>query len=126
MSAFTLDELLDLEHLGWQSLCDSRGGTYYGSVMTPDGLFILADGTTMTRDDVAGSLDGMPGWSSYRITGARLIPLGPEAAALTYRASASRADLPEPFTALMSSVYRRIDGRAALSLYQQTPAQPHD
>jgi hypothetical protein len=122
MDAFTLDELLDLEHAGWQSLCDSRGGTYYGAVMLPDALFILADGTTMTRDETANSMDGMPGWDSYEITGATLVPLGPDAAALTYKASSSRAGLDEPFTALMSSVYRRIDGEPRLALYQQTSA----
>lgn len=76
----------------------------------------------MTRDEIANSMDGMPGWDSYEITGATLVPLGPDAAALTYKATASRAGLDEPFTALMSSVYRRIDGEPRLALYQQTSA----
>ncbi|HIW92869.1 MAG TPA: nuclear transport factor 2 family protein [Candidatus Corynebacterium avicola] len=121
MDAFTLEELLDLEHAGWRSLCESRGGTYYGELMMPDALFILADGSTMSRGEIAESLDGMPGWDAYEISDATLLPLGPDAAALTYRATSSRSGLAEPFTALMSSVYRRVDGRPRLALYQQTP-----
>lgn len=120
MGAPTLDELLGLEHEGWRSLCESRGGTFYGDLMTPDAVFILVDGATMSRDEVAASLDGAPGWDSYEIAEARLVELGPDAAALVYRAAATRADLPEPFVALMSSVYRRVDGRLRLALYQQT------
>ena len=120
MDAFTLGELLALEHAGWQSLCESRGGSYYGPLMMPEALFILVDGSTMTRDEITDSLDGMPGWDSYDISDATLLPLGSDAAALTYQATSSRADLAEPFTALMSSVYRRVEGQARLSLYQQT------
>lgn len=120
MSDFTLDELLAVENAGWRSLCDSKGGTFYGQLMTAEAVFILVNGMAMTRGDIAGSLDGAPGWDSYEITDARLIPLGNDTAALIYRAKSSRADLPEPFAALMSSVYRRIDGRLRLALYQQT------
>ncbi|WP_238148168.1 hypothetical protein [Rothia halotolerans] len=62
-------------------------------------MFILVDGTVMTRDEIAGSLDGMLAWESYEI---------------------GDAGLAEPFVALMSSTYRRIDGEPRLALYQQT------
>ncbi|GGA59809.1 hypothetical protein GCM10011490_07400 [Pseudoclavibacter endophyticus] len=120
MSAFTLDELLGLEHAGWTSLCDSTGGTFYGELMTPDALFVLVNGAVMTRDEIAASLDGAPGWESFEITDARLVDAGEDAAALIYRATSSRSDLAEPFTAIMSSVYRRVEGRPRLALYQQT------
>lgn len=120
MCIFSLDELLEVENAGWRSLCESRGGTFYGRVMTPDALFILANGMAMTRDDVATSMDGAPAWDSYEISEAQLAPLGEDSVALVYRATASRADLPEPFVALMSSVYRSIDGQPRLALYQQT------
>lgn len=120
VSNFTLNELLAIEHAGWRSLCASRGGSFYGELMTPEGVFILVNGMAMTRHEIAGSLDGAPAWDSYEITDARLIPVGDEAVALAYRSTARRADLPEPFVALMSSVYVRIDGRPRLALYQQT------
>lgn len=120
MDSITLDEALAVEHAGWDSLCESTGGTFYGQLMLPDAVFVLANGMVMTRDDVAGSLDGAPGWESYDISNARLIPIGEESAALVYRAESSRPDLTEPFVALMSSIYRRVDGELRLALYQQT------
>lgn len=120
MSTFTLDELLTLEHAGWQSLCESRGGTFYGNLMSPDAVFVLVNGAVMTRDEIANSMDGAPGWESYEITDARVLLMGEEAAALVYRATASRPDQDEPFTALMSSVYHRVDNEPRLALYQQT------
>ncbi|SJM66133.1 nuclear transport factor 2 family protein [Gulosibacter sp. 10] len=120
MAQLELDRLLALEHAGWRSLCESLGGTFYGELMTRDGLFVLVNGATMTRDEIAATLDGMPGWDSFEITDARLIPMSEDVAALVYRASATRGDLPKPFVGLMSSIYRRIDGQPRLALYQQT------
>lgn len=120
MADITLPELLDLEHAGWQSLCESRGGSFYGKLMTRDALFVLVNGAVLTRDQVAGSLDGAPGWESYEITEPRLVRLGGEAATLVYRAEANRADLPVPFVATMSSSYQRVDGELRLAFYQQT------
>lgn len=120
MQPLTLADLLDLEHAGWRALCESRGGSFYGELMLPDALFILVDGSLMSRDDVVSSLDGAPGWEHVAISHARALPLGPETTALIYRAEATRADLEQPFIASMSSVYRRLDGRIRLALYQQT------
>ncbi|QZY52094.1 nuclear transport factor 2 family protein [Leucobacter tenebrionis] len=120
MDGFTLDELLALEHAGWRSLCESRGGSFYGTLMTSDAVFVLVNGTAMTRSEVAGSLDGAPAWESYEISDARLVPIGTDSAALVYRSTSHRDDLPEPFVALMSSVYVRVDGEPRLALYQQT------
>src|SRR5699024_12244750 len=52
-----------------------------------------------------------PGWDSYELVEARLVPIADDVAALSYRATATRADLAEPFAALMSTVYHRVDGR---------------
>ena len=120
MNELTLDALLDLEHAGWRSLCQSKGATFYGKLMTHDAIFILVNGTVMTRGEIADSLDGAPAWESYEITDPQVIQLGADAAVLVYRSTSSRADLPEPFTALMSSTYRLIDGQPRLVLYQQT------
>lgn len=111
---------MEVENSGWRSLCESRGGTFYGQLMTPGAVFILVNGTVMDRDAVASSLDGMPGWDSYEITDAGVVEVGDDAAALVYRVSASRADLAEPFDALMTSVYRGVGGQLRLTLYQQT------
>lgn len=122
MSELTLERLLDLENQGWQSLCTSTGGDFYGSLMTPEAVMILVNGWVLDRRDVARSLDASPPWSSYTISDARLVPTGERSAALVYRASATRDGEVGPFEALMTSHYRLEDGRIGLTLYQQTTA----
>ncbi|RPF21393.1 nuclear transport factor 2 family protein [Myceligenerans xiligouense] len=120
MSTLSLDALVDLEHQGWDALCASRGGTFYGALMTEDAVMVLPNGVVMDRDAIAAGLDGAPAWTSYELTDARLVQAGDAAAALVYRASAERDDLDEPFVALMSSLYRLVYGVPRLALYQQT------
>ncbi|WP_308291786.1 nuclear transport factor 2 family protein [Microbacterium jejuense] len=116
-----LDELLELEHQGWTSLCDSAGADFYGRLMTPDGVMVLAHGMVLDRDAVVASLDEAPPWRTYEITDERLIPLGDDHAILVYTGRATRDGDEPPFVALMSSVYTRRDGAWRLALYQQTP-----
>ncbi|GAB3084315.1 nuclear transport factor 2 family protein [Corynebacterium aquatimens] len=113
-----LDTLLALEHRGWDSLTNGTGGTFYGELMTEDAVMILVNGMILDRDTIAASLNDAPPWDSYSITGARLIPVSPEAATLVYRATSQRGE--DTFEAIMSSTYTLIDGSPALTLYQQT------
>jgi len=116
-----LDELLDLEHRGWASLCDSTGADYYGRIMTTDGVMVLAHGQVLDRQAVIVSLEAAPPWRTYDISDERLVVLGDDDAVLVYTGRGYReGDEPE-FTALMSSVYTRRDGAWRLALYQQTP-----
>ena len=121
MSFLSMDALLAVEHAGWRSLCEGRGGAFYGELMTADGLMVLVNGMVLDREQVVESLDQSPPWDSYEIDRPRLMSLGDEGAALVYRGAAVRGE-EEPFTALMSSVYRRVGGRPRLALYQQTSA----
>lgn len=118
---FDVSDLLRLENAGWQSLCDGSGGDFYGTVMTDDGLMVLADGSVLDRGQVIASLDDAPAWSAYEITDERLVEIGPDAAAFVYRGRGFRASGGPPFHAQMSSVYVRRDGEWRLALYQQTP-----
>lgn len=115
-----IDDLRELEHRGWRSLCDGTGGDFYGDLMTGDGVMILAHGLALTREEVVASLAAAPRWESYEIEDARVIPLSDVAAALVYTGHGHRAGDP-PFVALMSSTYVRRDGRWRLAIYQQTP-----
>ena len=119
MATLTLEDLLALEHEGWRSLCEGRGGSFYKETMTADGLMILVNGMVLDRPQVAASLDDAPTWETYEITEPRLVPLGDDSAALTYRATAGREGQ-APFVAVMSSTYRLSEGRPRLALYQQT------
>lgn len=116
-----LDELLDLEHQGWQSLCDSTGADFYGRIMTSDGVMVLAHGQVLDRQAVIDSLNDAPPWRTYTITDERLVSLSSDHAILVYTGRAYRDEDEPAFTALMSSVYTRQDGAWRLALYQQTP-----
>lgn len=115
----TLDCLLDLERRGWDSLCESRGGAFYGALMMPDAVMVLVNGMVLDQPTIAASLDDSPPWSTYTIDDARIVPTGTDCAALVYVATASRAG-EEPFRALMASHYALVDGEARMTLYQQT------
>lgn len=119
MEELSLDRLVALEHRGWDALCAATGGTFYGRLMTADGLMVLVNGAVLDRDQVVTSLDSAPAWDGYELSDLRRVDLGAGAAALTYRATAHRS-AQEPFLALMSSTYRLLDGVPRLALYQQT------
>jgi hypothetical protein len=116
-----IEELLELERRGWDSLCDGTGSQFYGELMTADGVMVLSHGFALNRDAVIASLDDAPPWKRYEIRDPRLIELGGDSAALLYTGRASRDDGEPPFEALMSSVYTRRNGGWRLALYQQTP-----
>ncbi len=116
-----IDELLELEHAGWRSLCEGTGAAFYGSVMTEDGVMVLAHGFTLDRAAVAASLEDAPAWSGYTIDDARVVAVGGEGRALVYRGRAWREGEEARFDALMSSVYVRDGDGWRLAVYQQTP-----
>jgi len=115
-----MDELVDLERAGWDSLCDGTGSDFYGKLMTDEALMVLANGEIMTRDDVVTALRDAPPWASYDLDDVRIVPLGADAAALVYVGTGHRDGASAPFVGAMSSVYVRLDGSWRLALYQQT------
>ena len=120
VDAQAFDALLDLERLGWASLCEGTGSDFFGSLMTRDGVMVLADGLVLNRQEVVASLREAIPWDRYSIADARLVSVGSEGAALVYTVRAERDGDDAPFSALMSSVYRRGAGVWRLALYQQT------
>lgn len=115
-----LEELLELERLGWQSLCDGSGSVFYSDIMTENGCMILAGGMVMSRSEVVDALRDAPPWSSFTIRSPRIRRLGPGAVALLYTGTGHR-DEGDDFTAEMSSVYVRHQAGWKLELFQQTP-----
>lgn len=118
--SLALDRLLEAEHAGWTALCQSRGGRFYGRLMLPDARMVLVNGMVLDRPAVIAGLDDAPPWDTYELTAPRRVDTGADSAALLYRARASRRGDPAPFTALMTSTYRLVDGVPRLVLYQQT------
>ncbi len=115
-----LDELLELEHDGWKSLCGGTATQFYGDVMAADAVMVLANGAVMDRAGVTTALAQAPPWARYEISDVRLIEIGPDSAALVYTGKGWREGADEPFVGAMSSVYHRSHTGWVLALYQQT------
>lgn len=116
-----LSDLPELEHQGWESLCHGTGADFYGRIMVEQGVMVLAHGFVLNRQQVIDSLNDAPAWDRYEINDEQLIELGSSSAVLVYRGTAWRGgDIPA-FTAWMSSVYVRREGKWRLASYTQTP-----
>ena len=115
-----MDDLLELEHAGWRSLCEGTGGRFYGELMTDQARMVLANGSVMSRRQVVEALAGAPTWDAYQIDDPAAVPIDDQTTALVYTGTGRRGD-GEPFVGVMTSVYVRRDDGWRLALYQQTP-----
>ncbi|WP_029109171.1 nuclear transport factor 2 family protein [Mycobacterium sp. URHD0025] len=120
MTSPVLDELLHIERAGWDSLCESTGADFYGELMLPEAVMVLANGMVMDHNTVVSALAQSPPWRAYEISGVRLIAVDDDNAILVYVGTAYRDGDEPAFVGAMSSVYHRIDGVWRLALYQQT------
>lgn len=50
-----MHDLETLERAGWDALGAGTGGQFYGSLMTPDAVMVLAHGAVLDRDQVVAS-----------------------------------------------------------------------
>jgi hypothetical protein len=114
-------QLLALEQAGWDSLSNGTGSDFYGSLMAPDGVMVLANGMVLDRDQVVESLREAPPWDDYRIEEPRVVSAGAESAALVYRGVARREGGGPDLDAVMTSVYVPSDDGWELALFTQTP-----
>lgn len=62
------DRLLALEHEGWRSLCEGTGADFYGRLMTPEAVMVLAHGFVLDRHQVRASLADAPPRTTYTPT----------------------------------------------------------
>ncbi|MCA4721334.1 nuclear transport factor 2 family protein [Mycolicibacterium fortuitum] len=120
MTSQVLDELLRIERAGWDSLCESTGADFYGELMLPEAVMVLANGMVMDRNTVVAALAESPPWRAYELSGVHVIVLDDDNAVLVYTGTAYRDEEEPAFVGAMSSVYHRVDGDWKLALYQQT------
>lgn len=119
------DELLQIERAGWDSLCESTGADFYGELMLPDAVMVLANGMVMDRNTVVSALAQAPPWRGYEISGLRIVAVDDDNAILVYTGTAYRDGDEPAFVGAMSSVYHRVAGVWRLALYQQTRKPDH-
>lgn len=113
-------ELLELEHEGWQALCTGHGTSadFYAAMMVDAAVMVMANGQTMSRDEIIEALRESPPWDTYAIDDPSLVPISDDVSALVYRASGRRGDT--EFRGVMTSVYVRTPDGWRLALHQQT------
>ena len=73
-----------------------------------------------TREEVASMISEPQRWKDLKLADKQVMNLANDAALLSYRASARRAD-GEPYEALVSSAYVKENGRWKMAFHQQTP-----
>lgn len=120
MSDTLTAELLEMEHRFWKGSTDP--GTYREH-MADDAVMVFPYGVgAMDKQMVVYTVGANPEeWASWDFAGVNVVPLGDDAAVITYRVHAERADA-APFEAFVSSAYVRRDGHWVLAFHQQTPA----
>jgi hypothetical protein len=114
------DDLLEIEHRAWKALAtDGAAGPFYDEVLAEEVLMLLPGGMVIDdRATVVESMSGAP-WDDYDLRDERVVGLGPDAAMVAYRATATRGDV--TYEALFNSTYVVEHGEWRLKLHQQTP-----
>jgi hypothetical protein len=117
-----METLLAFEQAGWEALSGALPGprAFYDRVLTDDAIMIVP-GMVLDRAAALDSWDGIPPWAEYDLADPHTVGLGPDAAALTYHATARRDSQAEPYRAVMTSVYVRGASGWQLAIHQQTP-----
>jgi hypothetical protein len=119
-----LDQVLAMERAVWDALVAGDGAAD-GALLAPGFLGVYPTGFAGRADHVAQLAAG-PTVRDYRLSDARVLPLGPDHALLAYRADYRRAGAERAETMFVASVWQRA-GRAWVNLFSQdTPLSDRD
>ena len=117
-----MQELIELEEQGWQALASEGDAaqTFYDAVLHDDAVMLFPGGMRLEgKQRILESLAAQP-WKTYQIESPQTLSLSDKAALLAYKVSAQREG-DEPYEALISSTYTKVDGQWKLIFHQQTP-----
>lgn len=113
-----MNELVALERRFWTE----PSGDLYREHAAPDLLMVFPEPTgVLDLETAIPIVDEAGPWASVELEDLRFVELAPDAAALVYRAVATRDAGDRPYRTLATSVYTRRDGSWLLALHQQTP-----
>ena len=128
----SLDEtILDLEHQTWRAL--QKDGASLVPFLSKDCVMLFPMGVRVSATSTPNLKEVMTSeafvpWKTYDIKDPVVIPLGADAAAITYNVTAMRPQINapddgEPFIALVSTTWRRDSEGAGwlMVVHQQTP-----
>jgi len=102
-------ELTDMEHRFWDSATDPD---FYREHLADEAVLVFHYGVgAMDKQMVIYAIKATAeAWISHEFEAVRVVPIGDDAAVITYKASGERAG-DAPFRAFVSSAYVRRNGR---------------
>lgn len=114
-------ELLELERELWDANL-AGDGSVYADRLRDDAVAVSPWGILDRDAAVAGISANRNPYTAYELTGPIALPLGADAAILTYRAEVHGTNDGGPFTHTVyaTSAYTREDGRWRSAFHQQT------
>jgi hypothetical protein len=127
------DTILQLEDLTWKAL--QKDGAALIPFLSRDCIMLFPMGMKVSATSEPNLKEVMTSeafvpWKTYAMSDVEVTPLGPDAAAISYRVTAVREDIDAPddgtpFRALISSIWRSDPGGHGwlMVLHQQTPFQ---
>jgi hypothetical protein len=119
VSADDLRHLVDIEREGWAALASGNGAAYYREHLAPDAAMAFPFGV-LTREQAIDAMAQAPPWAAYELRDERVVRLTPDAGVVVYAVEARREG-EEPFRAVVSSTFVRLDGAWRLAFHQQSP-----
>jgi len=113
-------ELLALEHRFWEASTDVD---FYREHLADEAVLVFPYGVgALDKGMIAYTINASSEeWISHEFEEVQVVPIGDDAAVITYKAIGERPD-DEPFEAYISSTYIRRNGRWLLVFHQQTLA----
>jgi hypothetical protein len=119
MSSVSLaSELIQTERRGWDALCSDEAGAYYSRHLADDAAMAFPFGV-MDRQEALDAMTSAEPWSTYHMEDPRTIVLGPDSGVVVYGVTAQREGQ-EPFSAVVSSTFVRVQGEWKLAFHQQS------
>jgi hypothetical protein len=115
------DELEELERRGWEALSGREGPAFYREVMADDGLMVFP-GMVLDKAATLEVMASVAPWATFQLRDVRQIRALPDCGMVVYRAEAHREG-EQMYSAEMTSIYVRRDGRWQLLLHQQSPSK---
>jgi ketosteroid isomerase-like protein len=113
----TQDVLMEREEQFWNALDNPD---FYRENMAKDALAVI-NGEVKTRDDAIAMTREMPvKWENIRFQKPRFVQISEDTAAVTYEGTADQKT-GERYSATITSVYTRRDGKYQLVLTTHTP-----
>jgi Domain of unknown function (DUF4440) len=111
-------ELIDVERAGWEALCTPEGAAYYRAHLTDDAVMAFPFGV-LTGEEALAAIESAEPWARFEMIDPRVIALGRDSGIVVYSVEAQREGQ-EPFRAVISSAFTRIDGEWKLACHQQS------